>query len=163
MAAHKIRIGVVAPGSRIEPTLAAKIIALAEAQFGDKAELLFHPQCFRSSGHFAGDDAERAGAFVEIANDPNFDALWFARGGYGSARLAKQVLPALTEGARRKTYLGYSDAGALLAGLYALGFEQIAHGPMPADLNRDGGEKAVFRSLSYLVERAPETLEPNVS
>ena len=34
-------------------------------------------------GHFAGDDALRARAFVEVANDEGYDALWFARGGYG--------------------------------------------------------------------------------
>ncbi|NIQ94200.1 MAG: LD-carboxypeptidase, partial [Desulfuromonadales bacterium] len=47
-------------------------------------DLHFHPQCFLASGHFAGDDAARRQAFLDIANDAGFDALWFARGGYGS-------------------------------------------------------------------------------
>ncbi len=91
-----------------------------------------------SSGHFAGDDAARAASFVDIANDPAFDAVWFGRGGYGSCRIAGTALPKLNEAARRKTYLGYSDAGALLAGLYAQGFPNLAHGPMPADISARG-------------------------
>ena len=63
-------------------------------------ELTFHPQCFRSAGHFAGTDAERAASFVEMANDPAFDVLWFGRGGYGSCRIAETVLPLLNEAAR---------------------------------------------------------------
>jgi len=164
MSAGRIRIGVVAPGGRIEPALAEKLTALAQAQFKDRApELLFHPQCFLSSGHFAGNDKTRAEAFLDVANDANFDALWFARGGYGSARLAERVLAGLTDAARHKTYLGYSDAGSMLAALYTRGFQNLAHGPMAADLTRDGGEQAVCRALAYLVDRAPETLEPSVS
>jgi muramoyltetrapeptide carboxypeptidase len=30
-----------------------------------------------------------AKAFIEIANDENYDAVWFARGGYGSCRVAE--------------------------------------------------------------------------
>jgi muramoyltetrapeptide carboxypeptidase len=97
------------------------------------------------------------------SNDANFDALWFARGGYGSARLASRVLAGLNDVARHKTYLGYSDAGSLLAALYTRGFQNLAHGPMAADLTRDGGEQAVTRALAYLVDRAPDTLEPSVS
>jgi len=125
-------------------------------------ELYFHPQCFLTSGHFAGTDAERAQAFLDVANDPQFDAVWFARGGYGSGRIAEQVCAGLEAAARAKTYLGYSDLGFMLAGLYKQGCRAV-HGPMPADLNRAGGEAAVTRALRYLVERAPDTLEPSVS
>ena len=88
-------------------------------------------------------DDERADAFLEAANDKAIDAVWFARGGYGAGRVALRALHRLDEEAARKTYLGYSDTGALLAGLYTCGFREIAHGPMPADLNREGGEEAV--------------------
>ena len=126
-------------------------------------EIFFHPNSFLTNGHFAGSDAERARAFLDVANDDSFDALWFARGGYGSGRLAELVFPALKRAARRKTYLGYSDAGVLLAGLYAHDFGEVAHGPMPHDIFRDGGETAVARALRWLVERDPASLEPSVS
>ncbi|MGH7006261.1 MAG: LD-carboxypeptidase [Alphaproteobacteria bacterium] len=125
-------------------------------------ELRFHPQCYLSSGHFAGVDAARTAAFIEFANDASFDALWFARGGYGSGRIVEAALPKLNDAARRKTYLGYSDAGALLSGLYAKGFHGLAHGPMPADIARVGGTAAVGRALAYLADRAAETLEPSI-
>jgi muramoyltetrapeptide carboxypeptidase len=125
--------------------------------------VFFHPQCFRSSGHFAGEDRARAEAFVEIANDPRFAALWFARGGYGACRIAEVVLPRLTEAAKGKTYLGYSDAGSLLAALYRAGFPDLAHGPMPADVLRADGERAVARALAYLVDRSVDALEPGVA
>ena len=130
---------------------------------GRPPEIVFHPQCFASAGHFAGDDATRAAAFLEAANDPAFDALWFARGGYGAGRLAELVLPNLTSQARRKTYLGYSDAGALFGALYRHGIGTIFHGPMPADMARDQGEVAIARALSFLTDRDEAALEPNIS
>ncbi len=164
MTGRRLRIGVVAPGSRIDPSVGRRVQALAATLYPDRApDIQVHPQCFASHGHFAGADAARADAFVEIANDPAFDALWFARGGYGSCRLAETVLPRLTEAARDKAYLGYSDAGSLLAALYSQGFGRIAHGPMPIDIEREGGEQAVGRALAWLVERAPATLEPSLS
>lgn len=142
--------------------MAERVTALAAERF-PAVELHFHPQCFLSAGHFAGSDAERAAALVEIANDAAFDAVWFGRGGYGSGRIAETALGQLTDAARAKTYLGYSDAGVLLAGLYGRGFQGVVHGPMPADINRSGGEAAVVRALSYLATDAAETLEPSVA
>lgn len=161
--APSLRIGVVAPGTRIEPDLAERVKRFATDSFLDRApEIVFHPQCFLSAGHFAGDDAARAAAFVEFANDPSFDAIWFARGGYGACRMAEQAIARLNEHAGAKTYLGYSDSGALLGGLYAKGYKHIAHGPMPVDMMRPGGEAAIKRALAWLIERAPESVELGV-
>ncbi len=164
MRERRIKIGVVAPGSRIEPAVGEKVTSLAGTLYPDRPpDINFHPQCFRSSGHFAGDDEVRAQAFLEVANDESFDALWFARGGYGSCRLAGRLLPELTAAARQKIYLGYSDAGALLAAMYKEGFGGLAHGPMPSDINRAGGDAAVKRALAFLVDRASDSLEATVS
>lgn len=162
MGKDKFRIGVVAPASRIDEAL-AKRLARFVAGVCPGVDLHIHPQCFLSSGHFAGDDAARAGAFLDIANDAGFDALWWARGGYGANRIAPLVLPHLRDAAKMKTYLGYSDAGFLLAGLYTAGFAQLAHGPVAADIKRNGGEAAITRALSFLTARDTATLEPNIS
>ncbi|MBY0564537.1 MAG: LD-carboxypeptidase [Hyphomonadaceae bacterium] len=155
-----LRIGVVAPGTRIDPELAERVTRFTADSFLDRApEIVFHPQCFLSAGHFAGDDDARAASFVSMANDPGFDAIWFARGGYGACRMAERALEALNETAKSKTYLGYSDAGALLGALYGRGFRQVAHGPMPIDMIRPGGEAAVKRALSWLIDRSPESVE----
>jgi len=153
-------IGIVAPAARLDPSMVEPVRALARA-VDPPAELLFHPQCFLSSGHFAGDDEARARAFLDVANDGNFDALWVARGGYGSARIAPSVIAQLNEAARQKVYLGYSDAGALLAALYKAGC-RVAHGPMPADIGRDRGEAAVTRALGWLCRADKSALEPSL-
>jgi muramoyltetrapeptide carboxypeptidase len=159
---RRLRVGIVAPGSRLEPSTAQRLTELA-AERHPEVELYVHPQCHMSWGHFAGVDAARIAAFLEIANDASFDAVWFGRGGYGACRVAQAALPQLNDAARRKTYLGYSDAGVLLAGLYAKGFQDVAHGPMPADITRDGGDEAVARALAYLSHRAADTLEPSIA
>jgi len=77
----RCRIGVVAPASRMSAEVAEKVPALAARRYPDRTpEIVFHPQCFASHGHFAGDDDTRARAFLDVANDASFDAVWFARG-----------------------------------------------------------------------------------
>src|SRR6185295_11150791 len=102
----KVKIGIVAPASRMPQDIADKAAAFATSEYPD-AELHFHPQCFGEAGHFAGSDGARAEAFLDIANDASFDALWMARGGYGSGRIADAVLSRLARSALAKTYLGY--------------------------------------------------------
>lgn len=154
------RIGIVAPSCRLDGDVAERVTALAAARF-PALDLVFDPQCHLSDGHFAGPDSARAAAFVAMANDPAIDAMWFARGGYGASRIAVDVLSQLGPAARDKTYLGYSDGGFLLAGLYAHGIGRVAHGPMPADLNRAGGEAAVLRALAWLADPASDTFTPS--
>lgn len=159
-----IRIGVVAPGSAMTEAVAERVGALAACLYPDgPPEILFHPQCFLRDGHFAGDDEARAAAFVEMANDPAIDAIWIGRGGYGACRIAEAVVAGLGEAARTKTYLGYSDAGNLLAILYRHGIGRVAHGPMPSDIVREGGEAAVARALAWLTQGAADALEPSLS
>lgn len=140
-------IGIVAPSCPIAEGLEARVHALAAEEVGNALSLRFHPQCFLSDGHFAGTDQQRADAFVEMANDPEIDALWFARGGYGAARIAEAIIPRLNDAARAKHYYGYSDAGFLFAALYQARIGTPIHAPMPVDLGREGGDEAVRRSL----------------
>jgi len=156
-----MRIGVVAPSTPIKRELADQALEIAAVDFPE-AELVFHPQCFLTHNHFAGSDRARLEALVEVANDRAYDAVWFARGGYGACRIAEEAIGAMAPAARDKAYIGYSDAGYLLAGLYRQGFPRVAHGPMPQDSMRDGGEAAVERALSWLAEASPEALEPGL-
>jgi muramoyltetrapeptide carboxypeptidase len=144
------RIAICAPSAPFSQEDAARVSAIAQTGF-PAAELHFHPQCFESDGHFAGPDDRRLAALLECANDPAFDAVWFVRGGYGSNRIAAAAIEAFDRTARGKTFLGYSDAGYLLAGLYRARIGCPVHAPMPADIRRDGGEAAVRRTLEYLM------------
>jgi muramoyltetrapeptide carboxypeptidase len=159
----RTRIGVVAPSNRVPPDLPQKLGQFSAGIYGRNApDIWFHPQCFETCGHFAGPDSVRAQAFLDVANDPSFDVLWFGRGGYGSFRLIEAVLAGLKPEADGKIYMGYSDAGAMLGALYGVGIGRVAHGPMPNDLSRAGGGDAVRRALAFLAEGDASALEPSV-
>jgi len=154
-----MKIAVVAPSCSLRPEAADAVAAIVAAR-GD-AELVVHPQCFFSDGHFAGPDAARLEALREVMADERYDAVWFARGGYGSNRIAEAAAADLPPAARAKTYLGYSDAGFLLAAFQKSGLE-VAHGPMVQDIARQGGEAAIHRALDWLVRRDESALEPGL-
>src|SRR3569833_2806837 len=128
-----MRIAVVAPSCALKQE-AAEAVRRIVAERGD-CELVIHPQCFLSEGHFAGPDEARLAALREVMADPKVDAVWFARGGYGSNRIAEAALAGLPDAARDKTYLGYSDAGFLHAGFHKAGLE-VSCRPMPQDVHR---------------------------
>lgn len=158
-----VRIGVVAPASRIDPAVPAEVEALVRRLYPDgRVEVVFDPQCFLTHNHFAGDDAARAEGFLRVANDPTFDAVWWARGGYGSNRPAEAILAGLTEAARTKVYMGYSDAGFVLAGLYKAGIGRPTHGPVAHDIRRAGGEAAIARALAWIADGDRAALEPDL-
>src|SRR5687767_11190216 len=103
-----MKIAVVAPSCALKREAAEAVESLVRRR-GD-CELAIHPQCFLNDGHFAGSDDARLAALREVMADPGVDAIWFARGGYGSNRIAEAALTDLPAAARSKAYLGYSDA-----------------------------------------------------
>ena len=82
-----MKSAVVAPSCTLKPEAAEMARSIVAAR-GD-CELWIHEQCFLSDGHFAGPDAARLAALREAMADESVDALWFARGGYGSNRIAE--------------------------------------------------------------------------
>ena len=156
-----MRIAVVAPSCPLKRDAADAVHAIAAGR-GD-CELFIHPQCFLSDGHFAGPDEARLRALREVMADPSADAVWFARGGYGSNRIAEAALADLPAAARGKLYIGYSDAGFLLGGMHKAGLN-VAWGPMPQDALRgdhglENGTAAVHRALDWIVRRDASALE----
>jgi muramoyltetrapeptide carboxypeptidase len=154
-----MRIAVVAPSNALKPETAEEVRSIVRER-GD-CEVMFHPQCFLVHGHFAGSDDERLAALRETMADPAVDALWFARGGYGSNRIAQAAIRDLPQAARSKTCMGYSDTGFLLAAFHKAGLA-VAHGPMPQDVIREGGDAAINRALDWLVRREPLAVEPQL-
>ena len=143
-----MRVRLCAPSTPLSRDDAARVMALAGDYPG--VTLDFHPQCFAVDGHFAGSDHARLAAFLDCANDPRCDAVWFARGGYGAVRIAEAALAGLAPAAQDKLFLGYSDAGTMLGALYRASVGHPVHAPMPADIRRAGGEAAVRRVLGWL-------------
>ncbi len=158
-----MRIGVVAPAGRIDEVVAARAMAFAAIAY-PSVDLIFHPQCYRTDGgHFAGPDSARAAAFLEYANDPTIDALWFARGGYGSNRILADVIPNLGAAAATKSYAGFSDMGFILGALYARRIGKPVHAPMVSSINNShGGDAVIARTLSWLVDKDRRWLEPSL-
>jgi len=154
-----MKIAVVAPSCSLHLEAATAVAAIVAAR-GD-AEIAIHAQCFATAGHFAGPDDQRLAALREVMADPSVDAVWFARGGYGSNRIAEAAMTGLPDAARGKSYLGYSDAGFLLAGFDKAGLS-VAHGPMVQDVLRAGGEAAITCALDWLVRRDAKALEPGL-
>lgn len=154
-----MKIAVVAPSCPLNREAAERVTTLAD---GLGVTLAVHPQCFFEDGHFAGSDAQRLHAVREVLADPSVDAVWLARGGYGSNRIAAEAAQDLPAGAKVKRFLGYSDGGFLLAVLHKAGVP-VAHGPMVQDVLRKDGEQAVLRSLRWLAQGDAEALEPGLS
>lgn len=142
------RIAVCAPATAITRDHAQAAEQLVAAEFPQHS-LHFHEQCFNQAGHFAGSDIERLEALVELANDPSYDAIWFAKGGYGSNRIAEAAVARMRAPARAKTYVGFSDMGYLLAAFYRHGIGQQVHGSMPVSARSDTGREAVRRVLRW--------------
>ena len=136
----------------------ARVTELARSHFAPRAELVFHPQCFLSDGHFAGPDEARLEALREVMADPSFDAIWYARGGYGSNRIAEAAVEELPGAARNKIYLGYSDAGFLHAGFHKAGLN-VAWGPM--NTSSSSRRPSHRYTPDLIVTRSPTSTSPS--
>ncbi len=153
-------IAICAPATPITREQADALNELVAAEF-PMHNVTFHDQCFELDGHFAGPDLRRLEALLECANDPAYDAVWFAKGGYGSNRIAEAAVAQMNTAARAKTYVGFSDAGYLLAALYRHGIGQSVHGSMPVSARSEGGREAVRRVLRWFAGDN-SGLEPSV-
>ena len=87
----------------------------------------------RSRGFLAGNDDARLSELQDAIDDPDIDAIWIARGGYGATRLLHAIEP---ERVRRypKWLVGFSDATALHA-LWAHAGVASMHGANVTTLN----------------------------
>ena len=155
------KVAICAPATPLKRKYADAVLQLASEEFPD-IELTFHEQCFAEEGHFAGRDEVRLAALLECANDSAFDAVWFAKGGYGSNRIAADFVGKAQSAAGSKAYLGYSDLGFMLGALYRAGIGKPVHSPMPVDVKRNGGDAAIRRTLAWM-SGDDSALEPSLS
>jgi muramoyltetrapeptide carboxypeptidase len=73
---------------------------------------------YKKERYLAGDDRSRADDLMNMFMDPDVDAIFVARGGYGSARLL-DLLDFDTIRENAKLLVGFSDTTALQLGLFA--------------------------------------------
>lgn len=156
-----MRIGVVAPARTVSQESALRMSAFMALTY-PQHDIVFHPQCFLTENHFAGSDAVRAAAFLEFANDPGFDAIWFARGGYGSNRILEMVMPKLGPAAKTKTYMGFSDMGFLLGALYARRIGFPCHASMASGMGKNDKGVDTGWALGWLIDKDIKAVEPSL-
>ena len=118
------RVALVSPAGPIGPERLERALAMC-------AQLGFEPvvgrAALRRHGYLAGQDAERAEDLNAVLADPDIDAIWALRGGYGAMRIL-DVLDFAPLKARPKAYIGFSDNTALHLALARAGIVSY-HGP----------------------------------
>jgi muramoyltetrapeptide carboxypeptidase len=125
------RVGIVAPGFAARPDwVDAGMAWLAKRKLvpvpGKHLKVM--------DGYFAGPDEVRAADLNAAIRDASLDAIWFARGGYGTARLLDRIdLARLIK--RPKVLVGYSDLTALFMPLLGKARTVCLHGPMITELS----------------------------
>lgn len=157
--------GVAAPGFAVRPR------ALRAGLRGLRA-LGFEPRVGRHAldraGYLAGDDADRADDVARLWLDPEVDVLWFARGGYGTARLL-DALPWRRLDANDTPLVGYSDLTALFNAALRRSGRVCLYGPVVTELgdppawHRPSLESALARRPFALRFRRRDLLAPAAS
>jgi muramoyltetrapeptide carboxypeptidase len=134
-------IGIVAAASNVKKELLEQGCRELES-LGFKT--YFRPDITSSFRYFAGTRDRRLGEFLEMLKSPDIDAIFCARGGYGSG----QLLPSIDTDLIRehvKIVSGASDITLLLNWMGRAGVVSF-HGPMVATSIREGAS-AYDRSL----------------
>ncbi len=110
--------------------------------------VILPPNLFRKDGYLAGSDDERAAELNAALRDPEVQAIFPCRGGYGLSRILERLdYQALRQAPKIVT--GYSDLTALHLAIARKARLISFHGPMPeSSLWRDDGAYA-FPELSF--------------
>ena len=138
------RIGVVAPaGIHNQEGLEEAVAFLEEQGF----VCVLGPHLRQRHRYLAGTDDERLADLEWGLRDPELDALWVARGGYGINRLLSQLN---VEGLDERPVIGFSDVTSLLVALYQAGGKAGIHGPVLHSLTRHPDSASVQHVLELL-------------
>ena len=108
-------------------------------------------------GFLAGSDEERARGYVELLGDPEIEAVFFARGGYGASRILGRLFPE-DIAARPIIHMGGSDLTAFSAYLRSRVGLVSFYGPMPA-VEMAGGESGALDWEEVLTGGLPPSHE----
>jgi muramoyltetrapeptide carboxypeptidase len=95
------------------------------------------PNALERDGYLAGSDEARASDLSSLIDAPGIRGIWFARGGYGSARLLERIDWSRLARAP-KTLIGYSDVTALFAAALERTRSLCLYGPVVTELANPG-------------------------
>ena len=122
-------------GSKIGIVAPARSVTLEEMQYAIEwlkeygFEPVYDDRLFAEHHIFAGNDDFRAVVFQEYLDNKQIEAIWFARGGYGSIRIINK-LDFTSFLQHPKWLMGFSDTTVIHGKLNRLGIPSI-HSPMP--------------------------------
>lgn len=124
-------IAIAAPARKVsEQEMLPAVRFLQEAGFRVHLDDRLFSECHQ----FAGDEPTRAGYIQELLDDPDIKAIWFARGGYGSARIIDQLdFSAFCR--NPKWLVGYSDVTVFHAHVHQRYGIATLHGTMPINVH----------------------------
>jgi muramoyltetrapeptide carboxypeptidase len=105
--------------------------------------------------YLAGSDRDRVSDLHEMFSDPEAKAIFCARGGYGSARLLREIDFSLIRN-NPKIFVGFSDLTALLIALYKECGLVTIHGPTIKNLPH----KKNWEHLSRLITTSQKLQVP---
>ena len=134
-------ISLVSPASPLTPEQTAKGIGILEAA-GYKVKL--SPHVYTALDYLAGSDEDRAKDLQDAFDDPDTQAVFCSRGGYGCSRLMP-FLDLDRMASSGKLFSGFSDITVLHAALNRRGLATL-HAPMALTLHTDR-EEWVYESL----------------
>ncbi len=130
------RIGVVAPAGCVDQRAIEEGVEAVRKE-GFAVELA--PNIYGRKGYLAGDEHARTNDLVDFFRRADIDAIFCARGGFGSI----QLLPRLTDQLKPKIFVGYSDITVLLNWFLQKVGMVTFHAPMLAmDIARGLSERA---------------------
>lgn len=131
----KDTVGIIAPAGYLRPEKLQKGIKFLE-ELDLQVKLGAH--LFKQDGYLAGNDLERLEDLHQMFADEEVKAIFCARGGYGSARIASMIDFELIQ-ENPKIFMGYSDISFLHLAITKKTGLVTFHGPMIAsDFGKDG-------------------------
>ena len=150
-------LGVIAPSSALPPHVVEKAIQSLEG-LGFKLKL--GKNLNQQRGYLAGTDAERLEDLHWAFSDPEVDAVWCVRGGYGATRLLPNIDFKLIK-KNPKIFIGYSDITALHVAIFQKTGLVTFHGPVGTSDYTDYTKGHVLNTLTqpthpYKVELSAE-------
>lgn len=107
----------------------------------------YDDRLFAECHQFAGDEGVRAGYIQELLDNPDIKAIWFARGGYGSARIIDQ-LDFSSFRRNPKWLVGYSDVTVFHAHVHQQFDIATLHATMPINVHDGEFDLPANRSLA---------------
>ncbi len=148
------RIAVIAPSG---PVQERRLIRGLDVLTGWGFEPQVGQHVLAVSGHTAGTVDQRRSDLRWAMTDPDVDAIWFARGGFGSMHLLEDLVQLMKDPATvmGRPLLGFSDATAFLAALYRE--HRLTGDEVPADRGLVGVHAPVITALGDMT--APHILE----